>query len=708
MMHITQTVAVVLLTLVVSLFSAISIANEPTEKELKQALIGIENGHESRIPVLAQLVKVCWQKCPLEAEKYGAEALSLLQQYPNKQIEGEMLGFYQRIYLDRGDHQTTERLLKQGIAAAQEANDNRALANNLYNQAFYYSRIDKLVLALDTYYQLEKRYSGSENKAALGSLYNNIANVEIKLGNWGKALELYQQALPLSKQHRNQSYYANTLMNIGAVYVRQGDYSQALINMRAGLGHLKSIDAPLQKAEGNIRLGALFNSMGKFNKAIEHLNKAETIALEHKYKAPLFSTYFEMIKLGLNKGDIIFAEQAFEKVEQHQSNKLPPFYQTSVYFFAAKIAVAKKEWLKAERLMQPVIESGKFEQRYYSSLDVITNAIRIKEELGKFDEANEMVKSIFEAYKDNVERNQSQRATQYAELYKANEKERKIVELEEQAAQQQIEVLVNHQQKQWLIYSFSVVALALCTVLLLGYQRRRSLQKEAELTKQLMLYKNQMLADISHELRAPFSVLKLQIEALQYNVESDTEKAHNRLHSKISQLTDLISDIDELAQADSLSLKLHRQTAGIHVLVEESCSEMEPAITQAGLKLEVNNAIASTVSAEIDQKRLKQVITNLLGNSIRYTKAPGTVKVSAKIESEQLHIIVEDTAPSVNEDELELIFDRLYGADNKVEDKTGTGLGLSICRSLVELHQGQISAEQGELGGLKVSMTIPL
>ena len=116
-----------------------------------------------------------------------------------------MLGYYQRIFLDRGDKETTEILLKRGLAAAQEANDSKALANNLYNQAFHYSRSDKLVLALNTYYQLETTFTEAENKAALGSLYNNIANVEIKLGNWGKALELYQKALPLAKLHRNSS-----------------------------------------------------------------------------------------------------------------------------------------------------------------------------------------------------------------------------------------------------------------------------------------------------------------------------------------------------------------------------------------------------------------------------------------------------------------------------------------------------------------------
>lgn len=708
MANIMQTVSAVFLFLCVTLFSLSSQANRLSKEELEQRLTSITIDEKARIPVLAQLVRVCWHNCPLDAEKYGAEALSLLDQYPNKQIEGEMLGYYQRVFLDRGDKETTEVLLKRGIAAAQEANDSKALANNLYNQAFHYSRSDKLVLALDTYYQLETTFLAAENMAALGSLYNNIANVEIKLGNWGKALELYQKALPLSKLHRNPANYANTLMNIGAVYHRQKDYSQALDNLKAGLAHLDTISAPLQKAEGNIRLGALYRGLAEFDLAMEHFEQAETISLQHKYIAPLYSTYLGMVNIGLKKGDIRLAEQSLTKLKEHQSDKLPDFYQTSVYFHEAKIAIANKNWLEAERLMQPVIDSGKFEQRYYDSLDVISNIIRIKEELGKFDEATELVKLVFEAYKTNVERNQQQQATQYAAIYKANEKERKIVELEEHAAQQKIEVLVNQQQKQWLIYSFSVVALALSTVLLLGYQRRRALQKEAALTKQLMQYKNQMLADITHELRAPFSVLKLQIEALQYNVESDTEKAHNRLHSKISQLTALIGDIDELAQADSLLLKLDKQACDMRSLVEMSCSDMEPALAKAQLEFEVQNTISTATFGVVDQKRVSQVITNLLGNSIRYTTAPGKVLLFASLESNQLHIRIEDTAPSVEEGELELIFDRLYSADNKVADNTGTGLGLSICRGLVELHQGKITAERSELGGIKILITIPV
>lgn len=703
-----QTISAVSLFLLVTLASLPTLANKPSKDDLVQTLTDLKVGDKARIPVLARLVGVCWHKCPLEAEKYGAEALTLLQQYPNKQIEAEMLGYYQRIFLDRGDNETTEVLLKRGIAAAKEANDARALANNLYNQAFHYSRSDKLVLALDTYYQLEASYKDAENKVPLGSLYNNIANVEIKLGNWGKALELYQKALPLAKLHPNQANYANTLMNIGAVYQYQKDYSQALSNIQAGMTHLASVSAPLQKAEGNIRLGALYSELADFDTSMAHFEKAETISLQHKYTGPLYSTYFGMINMGLKKGDLILAEQSLAKAKQYNQENLSDFYQTSVYFHEAKIAVANKRWHEAERLMQPVIDSGKFEQRYYNSLNVITNIIRIKEELGKFDEANELVKVIFKAHKSNVERNQQQQATQYAAIYKAADKERKIAELEEQTAQQKIEVLVNHQQKQWLIYSFSVIALALCTVLLLGYQRRKALHKEAALTKQLMLYKNQMLADITHELRAPFSVLKLQIEALQYNVESDTEKAHNRLHNKISQLTALISDIDELAQADSLLLKLDKQECDIHTLVEVSSSDMEPALAKAQLEFEVLNTIPVATVGIVDKKRVSQVITNLLGNSIRYTTAPGKVVLFASLEANQLHIRIEDTAPSVEEGELELIFDRLYSADNKVADDSGTGLGLSICRSLVELHQGKIIAQHSELGGIKILITIPV
>lgn len=708
MVNIMQTVSAVLLFLFITFYSLSSLANELSKEQLEQTLAGINIDAEDRIPVLAKLVRACWHKCPLDAERYGAEALSLLDQYPNKQIEAEMLGFYQRIFLDRGDRETTELLLQRGIAAAYEAEDSKALANNLYNQAFHYSRSDKLVLALNTYYQLETTFIEAENKAALGSLYNNIANVEIKLGNWGKALELYQKALPLAKLHPNQANYANTLMNIGAVYHRQKDHPQALSNLLAGLAHLEPITAPLQKAEGNIRLGVLYSGLGEFDKAQVHFEKAEIISLQHKYVAPLHSAYFGMINMGLKKGDVKFAEQNLVKLKEYHSDKLPAFYQTSVHFHEAKIAVANENWIEAERLMQPVIEAGKFEQRYYDSLAVISNIIRIKEELGKFDQANELVKIIFEAYKSNVERNQQQQAMQYAAIYKANEKERKIVELEEQAAQQKIEVLVNHQQKQWLIYSFSVIALALCTVLLLGYQRRKALQKEALLTKQLMQYKNQMLADITHELRAPFSVLKLQIEALQYNVESDTEKAHDRLHNKISQLTALIGDIDELAQADSLLLKLNKQTCDLRTLIEKSCSDMEPALIKAELEFDQQNTIPVGTIGVVDQKRVAQVITNLLGNSIRYTTAPGKVMLFASLEANQLHIRIEDTAPSVDEGELELIFDRLYSANNKVVDDTGTGLGLSICRSLVELHQGKITAERSELGGIKILIAIPV
>ena len=83
-----QTFSAVFLFLFVILFSLSSQANTLTKEELEQRLAAITTDEKAKIPVLAQLVRVCWHKCPLDAEQYGAEALSLLDQYPNKQIEG--------------------------------------------------------------------------------------------------------------------------------------------------------------------------------------------------------------------------------------------------------------------------------------------------------------------------------------------------------------------------------------------------------------------------------------------------------------------------------------------------------------------------------------------------------------------------------------------------------------------------------------------
>ncbi|SET06373.1 ATP-binding protein [Thalassotalea agarivorans] len=702
----------VIVTLMVMTFiPSTSIAEEKkaTKEALVEQLAKPENINAKRIPILVELVKLCWLKCPLEAELYGTEVLSLLKQYPDPVQETKLLVYLPRIYLDRGDTDTAFRMVEQGISVATKSNDDEGLALILYNKAIYYYKNDELVLALDIYQKLEATYKRSEDQQALGSVYNNLGNIQRKLGNNGSALEYYELAARLQQNNPRKTYYANTLMNIGDLYSNQGDYQQALYNINLGMEHLSATEAPLQFGEGLLRLANVYGRLGDIEKATNFFEQTQQISKENGYQRLLVTTYYYEIILALNLGDVDYAERAISNAKVNFSNKLPPYYHNALRFFESRLAAEHGNWQKAEELVQPLLDDKLYEQRFYRSLALSAHVVRIKEKLGKFEQANEILTDFFEQYRENVKANKLSLAQQYSELYKVREKERQIAVLQEQSAKQQVQALLDKQEKRQLIYLQVVLVILVIAALLFGFQRRKALQKEAALTKQLIEKKNQALADICHELRTPFSVLKLQIEALLYNIETDTELAHNRLYNKINELTTLITDIDQLAKADALVFDMDKQPTNVWQLLNESTSELEALFEEANLEFVVRNQLSESQMATVDYARIKQVVTNLLTNSLRYTDAPGKVAIAAQVIQGELVLTVDDSAPGVPSDQYSAIFERLFRVEKSRSRKTGgSGLGLSISKSLIELHGGQIAAKASHLGGLCITIRMPI
>ncbi|MDN5969918.1 MAG: ATP-binding protein, partial [Enterobacterales bacterium] len=110
-----------------------------------------------------------------------------------------------------------------------------------------------------------------------------------------------------------------------------------------------------------------------------------------------------------------------------------------------------------------------------------------------------------------------------------------------------------------------------------------------------------------------------------------------------------------------------------------------------------------------DPDRLLQLFNNLFENSLRYTDGNGQLKAQGQIRDTYLQLYWQDSAPGVTDEQLQKIFERFYRAEgSRNRASGGSGLGLSICQNIVEAHGGQMTAEHSPLGGLTISLQLPL
>ncbi len=230
----------------------------------------------------------------------------------------------------------------------------------------------------------------------------------------------------------------------------------------------------------------------------------------------------------------------------------------------------------------------------------------------------------------------------------------------------------------------------------------------AQALEQNKILRAQWIADISHELRTPVSVIRGEIEALIDGIRQPTPARIHSLYEETTALAQLIDDLHLLCLADNQALNLKREYCEPLHLITHQISLFDLRMQKKGLSLSLDNQISSDVKMYVDSRRISQVFNNLLENSLRYTDSGGQVKVMVYLESQYIVFSICDSTPGVCDDDLNKIFDRLYCADkSRSRSVGGSGLGLSICKSIIDAHQGNIFAQHNNDDGLCIKVQLP-
>ena len=214
-----------------------------------------------------------------------------------------------------------------------------------------------------------------------------------------------------------------------------------------------------------------------------------------------------------------------------------------------------------------------------------------------------------------------------------------------------------------------------------------------------------MLADVSHELRTPITVIQGNVEGILDGLYPADEARLRSIMEETQILSRLVDDLRTLALAESGSLQLRREPTDLRELIRDTVAGFEGQAKEKNLKLEL--LLDDIEEMDIDPLRIREVLTNVLANALRYTPNNGEVKVGvtkSRIGEERIvTVFVQDTGTGIESADLSHIFDRFY----KSSDSGGMGLGLSIARYLVEAHGGKIWAESEVGKGTKISFTLP-
>src|SRR5699024_1282703 len=213
--------------------------------------------------------------------------------------------------------------------------------------------------------------------------------------------------------------------------------------------------------------------------------------------------------------------------------------------------------------------------------------------------------------------------------------------------------------------------------------------------KKLENMRKDFVANVSHELKTPITSIKGFAETLAEGTVDDEATAKQFteiIYEESYRLQLLVDDLLILSRLEQDQFKLNISDVDTKQVVEE----VKPLIQQKADAHQVNLTMDTAVDTvfQADPKKVKQVLINLLGNAISYTRKGGDVSLEVEETEDDIHFKVTDTGIGMKEDQLSRIFERFYRVDaDRSRNSGGTGLGLAIVKHIMEVHNGSISVE---------------
>jgi signal transduction histidine kinase/CheY-like chemotaxis protein len=582
-------------------------------------------------------------------------------------------------------------ILKQFNAKEPNRSDvNLNLAQAYYGLGltdYYLGKYEQSVL----YYQdALRKYTVFNDRQVIANIYQNMGLVYYDLGNFDLSLEYYFKSLDLNKKLGRKINIAGLTQNIGLFYLHNKDYKKAASYINESLEIYQEIEDNEGIASSFSNMGLIFQEQGDFSKALGYFKDAYQSFLAIGYLPGIILT---LHNIGTANADLRQFNPALSNYERSLKMADSVGYTDMIltnYQAISNLYADNHDYKKALE----------YQTTYYNLKDSVYS----------------------EASKNKI-----------AELEASFDVEVK----EQELARKNIELT---QQKiyKYVLFGGVLTSLVFLIFLIIAYSRKSKAEKQLQQHKknlELLIeqkteelktsiterryalesdrLKSAFLANMSHELRTPMNAIIAFSNFLKdpYLAPEKRDEYINYITTAGDTLLHLVDDIIDSAKIESRQLTINRVRCNITDLLfelREIFNEIRDKKQRSHLEIKLSEASRNDdVYIMTDPIRLKQVISNLLENALKYT-TEGYVEFGYVLQDNAVTFFIKDTGIGIPKDKFEYIFERFSQIEYTVKDSfRGTGLGLSITKNLVELLGGTIWVES-EIGtGSTFYFTVP-
>ncbi len=221
--------------------------------------------------------------------------------------------------------------------------------------------------------------------------------------------------------------------------------------------------------------------------------------------------------------------------------------------------------------------------------------------------------------------------------------------------------------------------------------------------------RQQLIADVSHELKTPLASIQGMIEGFQDQIIHETPENYTLIYQELDRLQRLVKDLQDLSITGSGAIQLQRRWWPPVDIASAVIARMRSQYDTKSIELSMDFE-THLPKCFMDRGRIEQVLINLLGNSLQYTDTGGQVRINLSQEDKGIRFAIHDTGIGLSGSEVKRIFQRFYRVDKSRSRLTGgSGIGLTIAKNIVDAHDGQIWAESlGLHQGTSIYFRIPI
>lgn len=591
-------------------------------------------------------------------------------------------------------------------------------------------------------------------------LFNNLAIVYSRQGNYPQALDAHFQSLKIKEELGDSLGMTNSLANIGLIYKKQAQYSDALKMYAIALQKFKALNDDVGTAAVLNNIGAIYRIQGNYDSARVYyeasLEVERRIGKKSGIENPpdiatalvnLADVYASQNKLNLARKAAEEAFRLFQRVND-QSGLITATRMLGI--IASKEQKSKKAISYLERSIEIAISLGEPEELRESYLALA----EVYERTGDFANAFAAYKNYHALYDTLLNLEKAKTVNALKTQFETEKKEKEIVLLKQEKELQAL-ALSREELLRNSFIGISVLALALALTAFRAFrikqrseqmlqeknqvldnalrtaeEQRKIAQEQRQIAEEANRIKTELLAIAAHDLKNPLQSISGFAELSRENLQSLKAELSSalqarvtlvesflmRIYSSSQRMGELIKNLLETAVLEANKITLNKDYADLSSLVNLVVSDFEVQAQRKQQRLEVQTG--PDCKAQIDTSRIREVIENLITNAIKYSPEGKTIRIRCKRQdsTNAMHaaqpsilIAVQDEGQGLTEDDKGKLFKKFQRLSARpTGGESSTGLGLWICKQIVELHGGRIWAESaGKNMGTTVFVELP-